>query len=86
MTPSWFTVHRCGDIAQVAIGDNLGCSGAGAGELLAELEGVSEVRLTVNSIGGDGRAAIEVFDGLRGRVRFGIRALNVKYRRDPRIH
>ena len=65
--PQWFAVHRIDSKAIVRIDGEIGLTGATAGELLAVIGDAAEVYITINSIGGDSNAGIEIHDGLAGR-------------------
>ena len=51
----------------VRIDGEIGLTGATAAELLAAVGDSSEIFLTITSIGGDTKAALEIYDGLAGR-------------------
>ena len=51
----------------VRISGEIGLTGATAAELLSAVGDASEILLTINSVGGDSNAGIEIHDGLAGR-------------------
>ena len=66
--PQWFGVQRIGSKALVRIDGEIGLTGATAGELLEAVAGTAEVHISIDSVGGDSAAALEIFDGLAGRT------------------
>src|ERR1035438_7898210 len=64
----WFEVLQTGDTATVWIRDELGCGRETAKPLLDALQGCKKIELWLNSNGGDSACALELFQGLNGRV------------------
>jgi len=64
--PAWFGVQRIGPKALVRICGEVGLTGQTAAELLAAVADVGEIEISIDSIGGDSAAALEIYDGLAG--------------------
>ncbi len=66
--PAWFQVNRTGPGVVVNIGHEIGTNGVTAETLLAALEGVRNIELSIDSRGGDADCALKLYRGLKGRV------------------
>jgi ATP-dependent protease ClpP protease subunit len=65
----WAKVSQEGNTATLFVADEIGCLGLTAKEVLAQLESAQVVELIIDSHGGCSCTALELFKGLRGRVR-----------------
>lgn len=63
--PPWFTVRRVGDRADVWISGEILPD---AGNLIAELDGVADVTLNLDCIGGDAVTALAIYESLKDRT------------------
>ena len=65
--PNWFTIHRSNGKVVVRIGNEIGIASS-AKDLLAELDGETDIALRIDSTGGSSTDALLLFDKLQGRV------------------
>ena len=67
--PAWFSTHVLPDGKTILkVGDDIGCFGGSVADVLASLDGASDVELVINSRGGDSQIALELAKALKGRV------------------
>lgn len=65
---TWFHIQRDGNRAKLHLGDAIGFGCSEVSELIAELQGATEIELFVNSHGGCARTGDAVFEALKGRT------------------
>jgi len=66
----WYSVLRVdSETAVVHFGNEIGCRGDSAGELIKEVSSFPRIEFVINSDGGDTAAAFEIFDALQDRVK-----------------
>lgn len=66
---TWFTVMQpIGNVTDVYIGDNIGCYDQSADMLIDAAKDAQEIHLYINSRGGDGDGALQLYNAIYGRV------------------
>jgi ATP-dependent protease ClpP protease subunit len=65
---NWFRVERCGEKAFLHIRDEIGFGDGDVSDLLEQIGGAKDIELFVNSTGGCGSAAEQIFTAIKHRT------------------